>query len=188
MKLKSSLKALLAALISIAIIVIANHFFGQFLTHAAVLVMMVFVLFFMLFSEKEKGKKDFKVVVKKMEVNAEGVQAFIQHIATPKSLSVVQKVNDFIQTPYADLDPEAQVMKSEENALRVRLIETLKFLDTDTFKQWPEGKKDLLRQQAGAMLLYHGTLVSRCYDAGVLVNPASSESSESVPAGSASGE
>ena len=83
------MKALLAALISIAIIVTANYFFGQFYTHAAVLVMMVFVLFFMLFSEKEKGKKDFKVVVKKMEVNAEGVQAFIQHIATPKSLSVV---------------------------------------------------------------------------------------------------
>ena len=183
MNFKTILTAVIVTAISFGIIFAANTFLGKDVASLVILLSMVFMLSLQIGMRKKE--KSLNVSVKKMEVNAEGVQAFIQHIATPNSLSVVQKVNDFIQTPYADLDPEAQVMKSEENALRVRLIETLKFLDTDTFKQWPEGKKDLLRQQAGAMLLYHGTLVSRCYDAGVLVNPASSDS---VPAGSASGE
>ena len=186
MNFKTILTAVIVTAISFGIIFAANTFLGKDVASLVILLSMVFMLSLQIGMRKKE--KSLNVSVKKMEVNAEGVQAFIQHIATPNSLSVVQKVNDFIQTPYADLDPEAQVMKSEENALRVRLIETLKFLDTDTFKQWPEGKKDLLRQQAGAMLLYHGTLVSRCYDAGVLVNPAPSESSDSVPAGSASGE
>lgn len=186
MNFKTILTAVIVTAISFGIIFAANTFLGKDVASLVILLSMVFMLSLQIGMRKKE--KSLNVSVKKMEVNAEGVQAFIQHIATPNSLSVVQKVNDFIQTPYADLDPEAQVMKSEENALRVRLIETLKFLDTDTFKQWPEGKKDLLRQQAGAMLLYHGTLVSRCYDAGVLVNPAPSESSDSVPDGSASGE
>lgn len=186
MNFKNILTAVIVTAISFGIIFAANSFLGKEIASLVILLSMVFLISLQIGMRKKD--KALNVSIKKMEVNAEGVAAFIQHIATPNFLSVVQKVNDFIQTPYADLDPEAQVMKSEENALRVRLIETLKFLDTDTFKQWPEGKKDLLRQQAGAMLLYHGTLVSRCYDAGVLVNPAPSESSDSVPAGSASGE
>lgn len=186
MNFKNILTAVVVTAISFGIIFAANSFFGKEIASLVILLSMVFLISLQIGMRKKD--KALNVSIKKMEVNAEGVAAFIQHISTPNSLSVVQKVNNFIQTPYSDLDPEAQVMKSEENALRVRLTETLKFLDSDTFKAWPEGKQTLLRQQAGAMLLYHGTLVSRCYDAGVLVNPTPSESSDSVPSDSANGE
>jgi antibiotic biosynthesis monooxygenase (ABM) superfamily enzyme len=60
-------------------------------------------------------------------------------------------------------------MKSEENAIRTRMAETIRFRDGETFKSWSEDKQRALLLQLGAMTLYHCCLISRCEADGVLL-------------------
>lgn len=168
-------KALLATIITIAILIAANTFLGPYMTNAVILVLMVFVLALSLSIKdwkKPAAAHNVKVSVHNMEISPSAIKDFLAtHTNVPKlketlaEMSAVIKLKDF-----ADLNAEQQVMKSEENALRTRLTSTVDFVLSNDFKAWSEEKKRALLIQLGAMVIYHSTLLNRCKNEGMLTN------------------
>ena len=110
------------------------------------------------------------------KVDLISVLFFLQDVAVSKFFAgTLDKMKGYVHKQYADLTPEQQVMKGEENALRIRLTETLNFLGSDDFKAWPQEKKIPLLRQVGAMFLYHRILLNRCLAEKIIINTESSE-------------
>ena len=161
------LKSLLIVVVVIVAVMVSEHFLGHMWTEAILLILLLTMIVFDVTRKKEKH--NLSITIHKQEVTTEGILAFLEEIGNDKAISILDKVDSCIQPPFAELNPEQQVMKSEENAIRTRLRETLKFLSSDTFKSWSDEKQMALRRQVGAMILYHGTLYNRCTDEGVLI-------------------
>lgn len=168
-------KALLATIITIAILIAANTFLGPYITNAVILVLMVFVLALSLSIKdwkKPAAAHNVKVSVHNMEISPSAIKNFLAtHTNVPQLKETLAEMNAVIKLKdFADLNAEQQVMKSEENALRTRLTSTVDFVLSNDFKAWSEEKKRALLIQLGAMVIYHSALLNRCKNEGMLAN------------------
>lgn len=168
-------KALLATIITIAILIAANTFLGPYITNAVILVLMVFVLALSLSIKdwkKPAAAHNVNVSVHNMEISPSAIKDFLaKHTNVPQLKETLAEMNAVIKLKdFADLNAEQQVMKSEENALRTRLTSTVDFVLSNDFKAWSEYKKRALLIQLGAMVIYHSTLLNRCKNEGMLAN------------------
>lgn len=113
-------------------------------------------------------------------VDSKGVFAYLEEVANNEERSAINVVEQYEQPEFAELTPMQQVMKSEENSLRCRLRETIKFRKSSAFSKWKEDRQLRLTLQLGAMIMYHNILVARCLKDGVLIDnsPKSTSSDE----------
>lgn len=176
-------KALLATIVTIAIIFVA-HTFGLYLTNN-VLLFLLFLLVLLILMEfilvlnlsVKEGKKlaaahNVKVSIHKMAISPSAIKDFLAtHTNVPQLKETLAEMNAVLKLKeFAELNAEQQVMKSEENALRTRLTSTVDFVLSNDFKAWSEEKKRALLIQLGAMVIYHSTLLNRCKNEGMLTN------------------
>lgn len=120
-----------------------------------------------------------RVKVVTQEVDSIGFFAYLEQFALEEERWAISVVEQYEQPEFAELTSMQQVMKSEENSLRCRLRETIKFRKSSDFSKWEKEEKRLLLLQLGAMLIYHNVLTLRCLKSGVLIdNKPSGSSSE----------
>ena len=183
------IKKLLTAIAIVFIVLVAvatsNRYLGSLWTDAILLILiLIAIAFAMRLGLHKKGEIKVKIETadeeEELDDRFHSTMNFLQIYGTFTELSYMQTMKPAKEQPaYAQLTPAQQVMKSEESELRARLMETIRFRNSEEFKQWNEGRQAALCRQIGAMTLYHSTLIARCIQDGVLLKIDDSSSSDS---------
>jgi len=183
---KGFLKAAATSLVVLTAMIMSVHFIGELWTNTILLILIIICIVFS-FQLGLHEKKKIELHIEKEDIDIDGVAEFMENygrIAKMGYMSLFKSDNE--QPSYAELNAEQQVMKSEENELRTRLAETIKFKDSDTFKSWEEKKQNALLRQIGAMSFYHLTILTRCSIEGVLLPKEGTSSSDGQDSSSSS--
>lgn len=169
MKLKNVGMAAIATVITIAAITAANTFLGQEMTMFICCVVAVF--FFFLTAERAKPEREVKVEVATKRVTLDDFRYCLKHgfFDADRLWEELMDLDDLKFRDYAELSPEQQVMKSEENELRTRLVSTIDFVRSDDFKKWTKEKREQMLEQLGGMVIYHSALLTRCAEDGCII-------------------
>lgn len=175
-KLLTAIAIVFAVLVAVAT---SNRYIGSLWTDAILLILILIAIAFALQLGLHK-KREIAVKIGKEDIDIDGVLAYVLGIGTKTDMDYIEDLKpDNEQPTYAQLTPAQQVMKSEENAIRARVAETIRFRNSEAFKAWEVGKQHNLLKQLGAMVLYHCCLLARCEREGVLLTIDSSDSSDS---------
>lgn len=177
------IKKLFTAIAIVFVVFVAleasNRYIGTEWTNAILLILILIAIAFQLPLSLHK-KHEISVKIEKEDIDIDGVLAYALGVGYETEMDYIQKLKPESEQPtYAQLKPAQQVMKSEENAIRARIAETIRFRNSEAFKTWEVGKQQNLLKQLGAMVLYHWCLLARCEMEGVLLRVDSSEPSGS---------
>lgn len=177
------IKKLFTAIAIVFVVFVAleasNRYIGMEWTNAILLILMLIAIVFQLQLSLHK-KREISVKIKKEDIDIAGTLEFMGELGGRIDMDYLEDLRPESEQPtYAQLTPAQQVMKSEENAIRARVAETIRFRNSEAFKAWEEGKQLALLKQLGAMVLYHWCLLARCEIGGVLLTTDSSGSSDS---------